>query len=427
MKSLKVGLCGVGNVGGSVLNNIISSSSLLEAQSGVHFEIIQVGARKGNKVVPYKDLNVTKNLLEVAKNKEVDVLVELIGGVDFAYELVSAAIREGKHIVTANKALISTYGNELFSLAKENDVEIGFEASVAGGTPVIKALREGLVANKVSWFAGILNGTSNYILSEMESNKTSFDLALRKAQELGLAESDPSLDINGTDAAQKASILAALAFHVPFDFSYVSYGGIEDVEPEDIKYSMELGYSIKHIAYGKLDDNLVSINAFPSLVDNGTLLSKVGKEMNALEVFSEKVGSTVYYGPGAGPEPTASAVIADLVDIAKGGWDLEINSNSDNALQLSNLEKSQRYFRLQVENKTGVIANISSIFAQNNISIEALIQHEAKSKEDLESIPVVIVSGEITQDEASSLQTVLEDLKEVISDVKNFRIHSSNI
>ena len=316
MKTLKVGLCGVGNVGGAVLKTLINSSQLLEVQGGVHFDLVQVGARRGKEVVPYEEINITTNVLEVATNPEVDVLVEVVGGVDFSYELVTTALKEGKHVVTANKALIASYGNELFELAKNNNVEIGFEASVAGGTPVIKALREGLVANKVKWFAGILNGTSNFILTEMELNQSSFKSALKKAQELGLAEADPSLDINGTDAAQKASILAALAFHVPFDFSFVSFEGIEEVELEDLKYAKELGYSIKHIALGELDNNVVGVSAYPTLVDKETLLSQVGKEMNALEIFSEGVGSTVYYGPGAGPEPTASAVIADLVDIA---------------------------------------------------------------------------------------------------------------
>ena len=223
MKSLRIGLCGVGNVGGAVLKTLKSSSQLLEAQGGVRFDLVQVGARKGKAAVPFEGVNVSTSLEEVATNPNVDVLVEVIGGVDFAYDLVSKAIKEGKHIVTANKALLAIHGNELFALAKENKVEIGFEAAVAGGTPVIKALREGLVTNKVKWFAGILNGTSNYILSEMESNQSTFNLALEKAQELGLAESDPSLDINGTDAAQKASILAALAFRVPFDFSLVSF------------------------------------------------------------------------------------------------------------------------------------------------------------------------------------------------------------
>ncbi len=424
MQTLKVGLCGAGNVGGAVLKTLIKSSQLLEVQGGVHFDLVQVGARRGKEVVPYEGINITTNLEDVATNPEVDVLVEVIGGVNFAYELVTTALKEGKHVVTANKALIASHGNELFALAKENNVEIGFEASVAGGTPVIKALREGLVANKVKWFAGILNGTSNFILTEMESNQSTFASALEKAQELGLAESDPSLDINGTDAAQKASILAALAFHVPFDFSLVSFEGIEEIELEDLGYAKELGYSIKHIAHGELENNVVCVNAYPTLVDNETLLSQVGKEMNALEIFSEGMGSTVYYGPGAGPEPTASAVIADLVDIAKGGWDLDINSDDQNKLEVSDNKKAARYYRLQVNNEPGVIAKISSLFGDKNISIEALIQHESKSKENLESIPVVIMSGEISNNEAVKLKNALEDLPEVFPGVKKFRVHT---
>ncbi len=424
MQTLKVGLCGAGNVGGAVLKTLIKSSQLLEIQGGVHFDLVQVGARRGKEAVPYDGINITTNLADVATNPDVDVLVEVIGGVNFAYELVTTALKEGKHVVTANKALIASHGNELFALAKENNVEIGFEASVAGGTPVIKALREGLVANKVKWFAGILNGTSNFILTEMESNQSTFASALEKAQELGLAESDPSLDINGTDAAQKASILAALAFHVPFDFSLVSFEGIEEVELEDLGYAKELGYSIKHRAHGELENNVVCVSAYPTLVDNETLLSQVGKEMNALEIFSEGMGSTVYYGPGAGPEPTASAVIADLVDIAKGGWDLDINSDDQNKLEVSDNKKAARYYRLQVNNEPGVIAKISSLFGDKNISIEALIQHESKSKENLESIPVVIMSGEISNNEAVKLKNALEDLPEVFPGVKKFRVHT---
>ncbi|HIC27015.1 MAG TPA: homoserine dehydrogenase [Gammaproteobacteria bacterium] len=425
MKSLRVGLCGVGNVGRAVLKTLISSSKLIEVQGGVHFDIELVGARRGKKAVPFNGINVTKDLKEVATNPNVDVLVEVIGGVDFAHELVITAIKEGKHIVTANKALIANHGNELFKLAKENKVEIGFEASVAGGTPVIKALREGLVANRVKWFAGILNGTSNYVLTEMESNQSSFEVALGQAQALGLAESDPTMDINGTDAAQKASILAALAFHVPFDFSLVSFEGIEEVELEDLKYARELGYSIKHIARGELENNIACVSAYPTLVNNESLLSQVDKEMNALEIFSEGVGSTVYYGPGAGPEPTASAVIADLVDIAKGGWELDINSDSSNKLQVSGAQKAARYYRLQVKDEPGVIAKISSVFGEKDISIDALIQHEARSKEDIDSVPVVIISGEITDNEAVKLKNILEDLPEVFPGVKKFRIHSS--
>ena len=243
MKTLKIGVCGVGNVGGAVLENLANSPDIVEENGGVRIEIIQVGARKGKSVVPY-DLDVVTDLMEVARNPKIDVLVELIGGCDLAKDLIEEAIKNGKHIVTANKALIATHGDELFELAKEKKVQIGFEASVAGGTPVIKALREGLVANKVNWFAGILNGTTNFILSKMSENQSSFKDALKEAQDLGLAEADPAMDIDGTDAAQKASILSALAFNTLYDFNSVSYEGIENVSPEDIVYAEQLEYSV---------------------------------------------------------------------------------------------------------------------------------------------------------------------------------------
>lgn len=426
MKSLRVGLCGVGNVGGAVLKLLQESSDLLLQQGGVSIELIHVGVRKGYAAVPYEGLKVSTDLLEVANDPDIDIFIELIGGTELAFELIKTAINNGKHVVTANKALLAIHGNEVFSLAKEKKVQLGFEASVAGGTPVIKALREGLVANKIEWFAGILNGTSNYILSEMSNEKTEFSLALEKAQELGLAEADPTLDIDGTDAAQKASILAALAFHIPFDFSVVKYGGIDSVDLEDLKYADELGYSIKHIAYGSLIDRDVSVSAYPTLVNHETLLSQVGQQMNAVEIFAKGIGSTVYYGPGAGPEPTASAVIADIVDIGKGGWNNGNLSLSNNKSGLKNSKEMPRYFRMTVHNEPGAIANISSLFADNNISIEALIQHESKikSSSDTDSVPVVILSGPITDFTANKLKSSLEDMGEIKDSVKQFRIHT---
>ena len=426
MKVLRVGLCGVGNVGGAVLKLLKESSSLLEQQGGFSFELVQAGARKGRSVVPYDDVDVTTDLMEVANNPDVDIFVELIGGTEFADELVQTAIRNGKQIVTANKALLAIKGDEIFQLAKQNNVQIGFEASVAGGTPVIKALREGLVANKVEWFAGILNGTSNYILTEMSVEKTEFSLALSKAQELGFAEADPTMDIDGTDAAQKASILAALAFHVPFNFEAVNYEGIDKVDVEDLKYAEELGYNIKHIAFGRLLDNSVFVSAYPTLVPHEVILSQVGQQMNALEIYAKGIGSTVYYGPGAGPEPTASAVVADLVDLAKGGWQAEPARHSDNILRSESSIKAPRYFRLMVKNEPGVIAKISAVFANQDISIEALIQHEIKvnNGEQTDEVPVVILSGSVSDQIVKELLNQLNDMEEVADCLKQFRIHA---
>ena len=426
MKTLRVGLCGVGNVGGAVLKLLKESSDLLEQQGGFSFELIQVGARKGRSAIPYDDIDVTTNLIDVANNPDVDIFVELIGGTDFAGELVRTAIKNGKQVVTANKALLAVEGDEIFKLAKQNSVQIGFEASVAGGTPVIKALREGLVANKVEWFAGILNGTSNYILTEMNVEKTEFSQALLKAQELGLAEADPAMDIDGTDAAQKASILAALAFHVPFNFQAVNYEGIDKVDVEDLSYAEELGYSIKHIAFGRLVDKTVFVSAYPTLVPHEVILSQVGQQMNALEVYAKGIGSTVYYGPGAGPEPTASAVVADLVDLAKGGWQVEPTVKTENVLVSESTMKAPRYFRLMVRNAPGVIAKISAVFADQNISIEALIQHETKDKEtgQTEEVPVIILSGSVSNQVVDKLLEELNLMEEVANCLKQFRIYT---
>ena len=426
MKTLRVGLCGVGNVGGAVLKLLKESSDLLEQQGGFSFELIQVGARKGRSAIPYDDIEVTTNLMDVANNPDVDIFVELIGGTDFAGELVRTAIKNGKQVVTANKALLAVEGDEIFKLAKQNNVQIGFEASVAGGTPVIKALREGLVANKVEWFAGILNGTSNYILTEMNVEKTEFSQALLKAQELGLAEADPAMDIDGTDAAQKASILAALAFHVPFNFQAVNYEGIDKVDVEDLRYSEELGYSIKHIAFGRLVDQTVFVSAYPTLVPHEVILSQVGQQMNALEIYAKGIGSTVYYGPGAGPEPTASAVVADLVDLAKGGWQVEPTVKTENVLVSESTMKAPRYFRLMVRNEPGVIAKISAVFADQNISIEALIQHETKDKNtgQTEEVPVIILSGSVSNQVVDKLLEELNQMEEVANCLKQFRIYT---
>lgn len=426
MKTLRVGLCGVGNVGGAVLKLLKESSDLLEQQGGFSFELIQVGARKGRSAIPYDDIDVTTNLMDVANNPDVDIFVELIGGTDFAGELVRTAIKNGKQVVTANKALLAVEGDEIFKLAKQNNVQIGFEASVAGGTPVIKALREGLVANKVEWFAGILNGTSNYILTEMNVEKTEFSEALLKAQELGLAEADPAMDIDGTDAAQKASILAALAFHVPFSFQAVNYEGIDKVDVEDLRYAEELGYSIKHIAFGRLVDQTVFVSAYPTLVPHEVILSQVGQQMNALEIYAKGIGSTVYYGPGAGPEPTASAVVADLVDLAKGGWQVEPTVKTENVLVSESTMKAPRYFRLMVRNEPGVIAKISAVFADQNISIEALIQHETKDKNtgQTEEVPVIILSGSVSNQVVDKLLEELNQMEEVANCLKQFRIYT---
>tara|TARA_B100000700_G_scaffold186219_1_gene205252 strand:- start:3503 stop:4762 length:1260 start_codon:yes stop_codon:yes gene_type:complete len=419
MKNLRIGICGVGNVGSALLTILKENQSILLKQGNVMIEVLQVGARKGQEAIAYKDINVTKDLFEVASNPEIDVFVELIGGTDLAKELCLTALSNGKHVVTANKAMLAMHGDSLFKIASKKNLDIGFEASVAGGTPVIKALREGLVANQVEWFAGILNGTSNFILSEMSESQTSFNNALKEAQKLGLAEADPTLDIDGTDAAQKASILASLAFNVSNDFSKVSYEGIDKVEIEDLYYAEELGYSVKHIAYGRILEGSASVSAFPTLVSNDHILSQVSQQMNALEIFSKGVGSTVYYGPGAGPLPTASAVVADLVDISKGRRLINV-VNKTGKLKKDITQRFSRYFSFKAKNEPGVITKISSEFAKKSVSIEALIQHESKK----DQVPLVILTGKIDDKKANSITKNLDSMKDVSSKVRQMRIHS---
>ena len=260
----------------------------------------------------------------------------------------------------------------------------------------------------------------------MNVEKTEFSEALLKAQELGLAEADPAMDIDGTDAAQKASILAALAFHVPFSFQAVNYEGIDKVDVEDLRYAEELGYSIKHIAFGRLVDQTVFVSAYPTLVPHEVILSQVGQQMNALEIYAKGIGSTVYYGPGAGPEPTASAVVADLVDLAKGGWQVEPTVKTENVLVSESTMKAPRYFRLMVRNEPGVIAKISAVFADQNISIEALIQHETKDKNtgQTEEVPVIILSGSVSNQVVDKLLEELNQMEEVANCLKQFRIYT---
>ena len=260
----------------------------------------------------------------------------------------------------------------------------------------------------------------------MSDDQSSFESALKEAQDLGLAEADPTMDVDGTDAAQKASILSALAFNTPHNFELVSYGGIESVSQEDISYAADLGYSIKHIAYGSIEANEVFVSAYPTLVPNDQLLSQVGMQMNALEVNCDGLGSTVYYGPGAGPKPTASAVIADIVDISNGGWPLSKNFASKNLLSKESQQGFSRYFNLTIKNEAGAIAKVSSLFASKNISIEALIQNESKANQaDHTHVPVVIISGPLTDEKAFEMTKDLHSIDEIAQSIKQFRIHNA--
>jgi len=335
---------------------------------------------------------VTDDAFAVVADPEVDIVIELIGGYGVAKELVLKAIANGKHVVTANKALLATHGNEIFKAAQDKGVMVAFEAAVAGGIPIIKAVREGLTANRIEWIAGIINGTTNFILSEMRDKGLPFDVVLKEAQRLGYAEADPTFDIEGVDAAHKITILASLAFGIPMQFDKAYIEGISKLDAIDIKYAEQLGYRIKLLGITKRTPEGVELRVHPTLIPSKRLIANVEGAMNAVLVQGDAVGATLYYGKGAGAEPTASAVIADLVDVTRMATadplnrvpHLAFQPNAMADLKILPMDEVQTsyYLRLRVQDKPGVLADITRILADEQISIDAVIQKEPEEGEE---------------------------------------------
>ena len=419
MTNLKIGLCGTGNVGSAFIKSIVSSESLINQNYGLNISISLIGARKG-KVAGVSDIPVITDIQEVAKSDDVDVVVELIGGVEDAYKLAISALKNKKHFVTANKALIAAHSKELFELAKENKVHIGFEASVAGGIPIIRTIRDGLISNQINSFAGILNGTSNFIFSKMADEKLSFNTALALAQKEGFAEPDPTFDISGQDAAQKTSILATLSFFQNSSMEKVYFEGIDKISPDDIDYGKQLNFVLKPLSVGMQNKDQITLGSFPAFVKTDSLLASIQNENNAVLVNAENVGGTMYSGPGAGAKPTANSVLSDVIDIARGKiFDYEKFVQQDLSSSFDNFS-CDRYLKLQVNDKPGVVAKISTLLAKNNLSIDNLIQKELERSDD--QIPLVIVLS--NSDETTIQETVkeLEALDEVSGPLTHIRI-----
>ncbi|WP_018149692.1 homoserine dehydrogenase [Leeia oryzae] len=389
MKPIKVGLLGIGTVGGGTAAVLKRNAAEITRRAGCHIELIEVATRTISRAEGVVDagVKVSADLESVVNNPDVDIVVELIGGTGLAKDLMLKAIENGKHVVTANKALIATCGNEIFARAREKNVMIAFEGAVAGGVPIIKAIREALSANRIEWAAGIINGTSNFILTEMREKGASFADVLKEAQRLGYAEADPTFDIEGNDAAHKLTIIAALAFGIPFQYDKAYIEGISTLDAADIKYAEELGYRIKLLGITRRAPNGIELRVHPTLIPEKRLIANVNGVMNAVLVKGDAVGSTMYYGPGAGAEPTASAVVADIVDVARlltadpqhrvplSAFQPDMLS-SDPILPIDEVVSSY-YLRMQVTDQAGVMAEITGILAENNISIEALLQKEA--------------------------------------------------
>lgn len=388
MEPVKLGLIGLGTVGGGTVNVLKRNAKEIERRAGRPIRVIQAAARDIQRArsCDTSEIALTTNPQDVVNNPDVDIVVELIGGDTVAREVVMQAIANGKHVVTANKALIAKHGNEIFAAAQDKGVMVAFEAAVAGGIPVIKAIREGLSGNRIQWLAGIINGTGNFILTEMRDKGRDFGDVLAEAQRLGYAEADPTFDIEGIDAAHKLTILASIAFGIPLQFDKAYIEGITKITREDVTFAEELGYRIKHLGIAKRTDEGIELRVHPTLIPERRLIANVDGVMNAVLVKGDAVGPTLYYGAGAGAEPTASAVVADIVDVAR-----TLTSDPENRvphlafqpdkisdigiLPIDAIETSY-YLRMQADDKPGVLADITRILASQEISIEALIQRE---------------------------------------------------
>ena len=389
MKSIKVGLLGIGTVGGGVFNVLKRNHDEILRRAGIGIEIAMVAdldtARAQTMVGP--SVQVVADARAVIANPDIDIVVELIGGYGIAKQLVLEAIEAGKHVVTANKALLAVHGTEIFTAAHRKGVMVAFEAAVAGGIPIIKSLREGLTANRIEWIAGIINGTTNFILSEMRDKGLDFDVVLKEAQRLGYAEADPTFDIEGVDAAHKASLMSAIAFGVPVQFDKAYIEGITKLGAQDIRYAEQLGYRIKLLGITKKTAKGIELRVHPTLVPNKRLIANVEGAMNAVMVHGDAVGTTLFYGKGAGSEPTASAVIADLVDIARlhtaasaqrvPHLAFQPDAMSDTPVLSMGEVVTSYYLRLNVADEAGVLAKVTGILAAADISIDAMLQREA--------------------------------------------------
>jgi homoserine dehydrogenase len=428
--SLKLGICGLGTVGGGTLALLENNGAEISLRTGLPIEVIAVASRSLQPGSLPHIANTGTDPFAVANDPDVDVVIETIGGFDPAFKVVKQALSNGKHVITANKALIAERGGELISIAATNNVILAFESAVAGGIPIIKALREGLAANKINWLAGIINGTGNFILSEMAAKQRQFADVLVEAQELGYAEADPTFDVEGIDAAHKLTIMASIAFGIPLQFEKTYTEGISQVSPEDIIYAKELGYTIKHLGIARLLEAGVEIRVHPTLISNKNLLASVNGVSNAILVNGNAVGSTLYSGPGAGAEATASSVVADVIDIARYqaaemekpaipalGY-LKHHKNVP-VLKIEDI-RSEYYLRIFVKDKVGVMANISSILQRHEISIEAVIQKEAVS----ENVPIVILTHNTLEKQLNGAIAEIEQLDDVSESIARIRLEA---
>ncbi|MBX3622549.1 MAG: homoserine dehydrogenase [Rhizobacter sp.] len=431
MNPIQVGLLGIGTVGSGTFNVLQRNQEEIRRRAGRGIQITMVAdldTARARSVVG-DAAKVVSDAREVIANPEIDIVIELIGGYGIAKTLVMEAIAAGKHVVTANKALLAVHGTEIFAAAHAKGVIVAFEAAVAGGIPIIKALREGLTANRIEWIAGIINGTTNFILSEMRAKGLDFDVVLKEAQRLGYAEADPTFDIEGVDAAHKATIMSAIAFGIPVQFDKAHVEGITKLQAADINYAEQLGYRIKLLGITKRRDQGIELRVHPTLIPSKRLIANVEGAMNAVVVQGDAVGTTLYYGKGAGSEPTASAVIADLVDITRlhtADPDHRVPHLAFQPNELANTPilgmdqvVTSFYLRLQVADQAGVLARITGILAERGISIDALLQRE--SAEGEAQTDVIILTHDTVEGEMNKAIAQMQALPTVLAPIVRIR------
>jgi homoserine dehydrogenase len=438
MEPIKVGLLGFGTVGSGTFTVLRRNQEEIKRRAGRGIEITRIAVRTPSKVQGAEGIDITTDFNAVVDDPSIDIVAEMIGGTGVARELVLRAIANGKHVVTANKALLAVHGSEIFEAASKKGVMVAFEAAVAGGIPIIKALREGLTANRIQYIAGIINGTTNYILSEMRDRGLDFATALKAAQELGYAEADPTFDIEGVDAAHKVTIMSAIAFGVPVQFDRAYVEGISKLDAIDIRYAEALGYRIKLLGIARRTDKGIELRTHPTLIPAKRLLANVEGAMNAVVVHGDAVGTTLYYGKGAGAEPTASAVVADLVDVTRLHTADPEHRVPHLAFQPDKLANtpilpiedvtSSYYLRLRVADVTGVLANITRILADKVISIDALLQKESEhvDGEDKGETDIILLTHETVEREINAAITQIEALSTVVSKVTKLRMEGLN-
>jgi homoserine dehydrogenase len=434
VKAINIGICGY---------KVLQQNRLeLSRRVGREVHVTHIGSRRLREEQNIGDTRFSLDVMSVVNDPQIDIVLELLGGTELARDVILSAIANGKHVVTANKALIALHGNEVFSAAAKAKVVVAYEAAVAGGIPIIKAIREGLAGNSIQWLAGIINGTGNFILTEMREKQRTFVDALKEAQELGYAEADPSFDVDGIDAAHKLTILASIAFGIPLQFGSTYIEGIRHITQEDVRNAQELGYRIKHLGISRRTASGFELRVHPALLDKDTMLANVNGVMNAVMVNGDAVGSTLYYGAGAGASPTASAVVADIVDVARMISSPELSVPalafqdehlSDQPILPIHEVESANYLRITAQDKAGVLSDITEILGDFGINIEAIIQKEPENKpesrvkeasttQSTQKVPVIILTRPVSEATMNAAIEAIEALEAVGEDVVRLRV-----